>query len=139
MTATLEGIEHTVPGPPQAVAITPNGKIVAIAAPSHYDYTAKKESLDTFLQVVDLDSSPAKMIDKVEVGVHLNGLSINPEGTLLLAAAMDGTVKVFSIKDKTVSLLDSIKLGEKRLSGSPSPMTAKPRSPPCATNRAPRP
>ncbi|HXP97983.1 MAG TPA: hypothetical protein VN809_14805 [Telmatospirillum sp.] len=115
--ATLEGIDHTIQGPPQAVAITPNGKLAVVAAPSRYDYAAKKETLETFLQVVDIESSPPKLVDKVELGVHINGLSINPDGTLLLAAALDGTLKVLAIKDNGLTLLDSIKLGEKRLSG----------------------
>jgi len=115
--ATLEGIDHTVQGPPQAVAITPDGKLAVIAAPSHYDYGAKLETLGTFLQVVDLESSPPALINKVELGVHPNGLSINPDGTLLLAAALDGTVKVLAIKGKSLLLLDSIKIGEKRLAG----------------------
>jgi DNA-binding beta-propeller fold protein YncE len=44
-------------------------------------------------------------------------LSINLDGTLLLAAAVDGTLKVLSISGKDVKPLDSIKASEKRLSG----------------------
>ena len=47
----LEGLEHTVQGPPQAVAVTPDGKLAIVAAPTRYDYAAKKELFDTFLQV----------------------------------------------------------------------------------------
>ena len=36
--AVVEGIEHTISGPPQAVAITPDGKLTIIGAPSRYDY-----------------------------------------------------------------------------------------------------
>ena len=115
--ATLEGLEHTVQGPPQAVAITPNGKLAIVAAPTRYDYDAKKELFDNFLQVVDLDASPPKLLAKVDVGGHANGLTINREGTLLLAAATDGTVKVCAIDGKDVKLLDQVKVGEKRLSG----------------------
>src|ERR1700757_3426340 len=35
--ATVEGIEHTIQGPPQGVAITPNGKLAIIGSPSRYD------------------------------------------------------------------------------------------------------
>jgi DNA-binding beta-propeller fold protein YncE len=115
--ATLDGLEHTVQGPPQAVAITPDGKLAIVAAPTRYDYDAKKELFDTFVQVVDLEASPPALVAKVDAGAHTNGLSINREGTLLLAAALDGTVKVFAIEGKNVKLLDSIKVGEKRLSG----------------------
>ena len=115
--ATVEGLEHTVQGPPQAVAVTPDGKLAIVAAPTRYDYGAKKELFDTFLQVVDLESSPPKAIAKVDVGAHANGLSINRDGTLLLAAAHDGTVKVVAIEGKTLRMLDQVKIGEKRLSG----------------------
>jgi DNA-binding beta-propeller fold protein YncE len=114
---TVEGLEHTVQGPPQAVAVTPNGKLAIVAAPTRYDYVAKKELYDTFVQVVDIEASPPKLIAKLDVGAHTNGLSINRDGTLLLAAAHDGTVKVLGIDGKSVRLLDQIKVGEKRLSG----------------------
>src|SRR6266700_5691337 len=113
----LEGLEHTVQGPPQAVAVTPDGKLAIVAAPTRYDYAAKKELFDNFVQVVDIEASPPKLIGKVDVGGHTNGLSINRDGTLLLAAAHDGTVKVLGIDGKNVKLLDQVKVGEKRLSG----------------------
>jgi len=113
----VEGLEHTVQGPPQAVAVTPDGKLAVVAAPSRYDYDAKKELLDNFVQVVDIEASPPKLIAKVDVGGHPNGLAINRDGTLLLAAALDGTVKVLSISGKTVKMVGEVKVGEKRLSG----------------------
>jgi len=114
---TVEGLEHTVQGPPQAVAVTPDGKLAIVAAPTRYDYAAKKELFGNFVQVVDIEVSPPRLIGKVDVGGHPNGLSINREGTLLLAAAHDGTVKVLGIDGKNVKLLDQVKVGEKRLSG----------------------
>jgi DNA-binding beta-propeller fold protein YncE len=116
--ATLEaGLEHTVQGPPQAVAVTPDGKLAIVAAPTRYDHAAKKELFDNFLQIVDLEASPPALIGKVDVGGHPNGLSINREGTLLLAAAHDGTVKVLSIDGKNVKLVGQVKVGDKRMSG----------------------
>ena len=115
--ATVEGLEHTVQGPPQAVAITPDGKLAIAAAPTRYDYDAKKELFENVVQVVDLAASPPALVAKVDAGAHTNGLTINREGTLLLAAGLDGTVKVFTIENKTVKLVDSVKVGEKRLSG----------------------
>jgi len=114
---TVEGLEHTVAGPPQAVAVTPDGKLAVVAAPTRYDYAAKKELFDSFVQLVDIESSPPKIIGKVDVGAHTNGLSINREGTMLLAAGHDGTVKVLAIEGKNVRLIDQVKVGEKRLSG----------------------
>lgn len=114
---TVEGLEHTVQGPPQAVAITPDGKLAIVAAPTRYDYVAKKELFDTFIQIVDIEASPPRMIAKLDVGAHTNGLSINRDGTLLLAAGHDGTVKVLAIEGKNVRLLDQVKVADKRLSG----------------------
>src|SRR5437764_13009263 len=88
--ATVDaGLEHTVQGPPQAVAITPDGRLAIVAAPTRYDYAGKKELFDNFLQVVDIESSPPKLVGRVELGAHPNGLAINRDGTLLLAAAHD--------------------------------------------------
>jgi DNA-binding beta-propeller fold protein YncE len=113
----VEGLEHTVQGPPQAVAVTPDGKVAIVAAPTRYDYATKKELFDNFLQVVDIESTPPKLLGRVDVGAHANGLSINRDGTLLLAAALDGTVKVLAIDGKNLKLIDTVKVGEKRLSG----------------------
>jgi DNA-binding beta-propeller fold protein YncE len=115
--ATIEGIAHTVQGPPQAVAVTPDGKLAVVGAPTRYDHAAKKELFDNFLQVVDLEATPPALVAKVDVGGHPNGLTINRDGTLLLAAAHDGMVKVLSIAGKSVRLIDQVKVGEKRLSG----------------------
>ena len=114
---TVEGLEHTVQGPPQAVAITPDGKLAIVAAPTRYDYATKKELFDNFLQIVDLETAPPKLIAKLDVGAHTNGLAINREGTLLLAAGHDGNVKVLAIEGKNLRMLGDVKVGEKRLSG----------------------
>lgn len=113
----VEGLEHTVQGPPQAVAVTPDGKVAIVAAPTRYDYAAKKELFDNFLQIVDIEATPPKLLARVEVGTHTNGLTINRDGTLLLAAGLDGTVKVLAIDGKNVNLIDTVKVGEKRLAG----------------------
>jgi DNA-binding beta-propeller fold protein YncE len=134
----VEGLEHTVQGPPHAVAITPDGKVALVAAPTRYDYDGKKEILDNFLQVVELDATPPRLTAKVDVGAHTNGLSINRAGTLLLAAGHDGTVKVLATEGWSLRLLNQVKLGETRLSGISFTPDGKARSWPCATRTAPR-
>jgi DNA-binding beta-propeller fold protein YncE len=114
--ATVD-VEHTVIGPPQAVAITPDGKLAFVGAPTRYDYVAKKVIFDTCLQVIDLEATPPKLMDKVELGQHSQGLSINPEGTLLLAGTVGGTVAVLEIKGKAIKLVEQIRVSDKRLSG----------------------
>src|SRR5947207_3519899 len=39
----VEGLEHTVAGPPQAVAVTPDGKLAVVAAPTRYDSATQKD------------------------------------------------------------------------------------------------
>src|ERR1700686_2981461 len=108
---TVEGLEHTVQGPPQAVAVTPDGKLAIVAAPTRYDYAAKKELFDTFVQLVDIESSPPKLPGKVDVGATTNGLPSNREGTILLAAGHAGTVKVLAVEGKSARLVDQVKVG----------------------------
>jgi len=114
--ATIE-VEHTIAGPPQAVAITPDGKLAIVSAPNRYDYDGKKAIFETFLQIVDLEATPPRVLDRVDVGTHPQGLSINREGTLLLAATVGGTVAVLSLDGKKVTLLDQVKVSDKRLAG----------------------
>jgi DNA-binding beta-propeller fold protein YncE len=98
-------------------AVTPDGKLAIVAAPTRYDYAGKKELFDNFLQLVDIESTPPKLLGRIDVGAHTNGLTINREGTLLLAAGLDGNVKVLAIDGKNMKLIDTVKVGEKRLSG----------------------
>jgi hypothetical protein len=114
--ATVE-VHHTIAGPPQAVAITPNGRLAIVGAPNAYDRAAQKPVLENFVQVVDLAASPARIIDRIDVGAHPQGLAINREGTLLLAATLNGTVAVLGIDGNKVTLRDQLKIADKRLAG----------------------
>ena len=113
--STVRGIEHTLVGPPQAVAITPDGTLAVIGAPSRYDHERGEEIFGHFLQVVDLQTS--RVLSRLEIGAHPNGLAINPQGSLLLAACLDGTLKVLRIEAKSLRLVDSIRISDGRLSG----------------------
>ena len=114
--ATVD-VQHTLVGPPQAVAITPDGTLAVVSAPDRYDDAAKKPIPETFLQVVDLEASPPTISARVELGRHPQGLAISPDGTLLLATTTDGHVAVLAIDGKRVTLDEQIKLGDERLSG----------------------
>jgi DNA-binding beta-propeller fold protein YncE len=114
--ATVE-VHHTLAGPPQAVAITPNGRLAIVSAPNTYDRTAQKPVLENFLQVVDLAANPPHVIERIVLGAHPQGVAINREGTLLLAATLDGTVAVLGIERNKVSLKDQLKVSDKRLAG----------------------
>jgi len=114
--ATIE-VRHTIAGPPQGVAITPNGRLAIVSGPNRYDRDEKKVVLENVLQIVDLAANPPRVIEEVDIGAHPQGLAINRSGTLLLAATLDGTVAVLDIDDDKVRLKDQIKIADKRLSG----------------------
>ena len=110
-------VQHTLAGPPQGVAITPNGRLAIVSAPNYYDRGEQKVVLENFLQVIDLTAAAPRVIEKIDVGAHPQGLAINRDGTLLLAATTGGTVAVLAIDGSTVRLKDRLKVADKRLSG----------------------
>jgi len=114
--ATVD-VHHTLAGPPQAVAITPDGRLAVVAAPNYYDRAQQKVVLENILQVVDLTAHPARIVDRIDLGTHPQGLAINREGTLLLAATLGGTVAVLDIVDGHIALREQIKVSERRLAG----------------------
>jgi len=116
VTATVP-VQHTLAGPPQAVAITPNGRLAIVSAPNHYDRGEQKVVLENFLQVIDLTAAAPRVVEKIDVGAHPQGVAINRDGTLLLAATTGGTVAVLAIDGNTVRLTDQLKIADKRLSG----------------------
>src|SRR6185436_20526968 len=99
-----------IAGPPQAVAITPDGRLAIVSASNRYDYAGKKIIWDTFVQVIDLVAKPPRVIAKVDVGHHPQGLAINRAGTLLLAATVGGTVAVLTISGTDLVLRDQLKI-----------------------------
>ena len=110
-------VSHTLAGPPQGVAITPDGRLAIVSSPNYYDRASKAVVLGSFLQVVDLTTTPARLVDRIELGSHPQGLAINRDGTLLLAATLAGTVAVLDIAEGKMTLRDTLKISERRLSG----------------------
>ncbi len=110
-------VQHTLAGPPQGVAITPNGRLAIVSAPNRYDRGELKVVTENFLQVIDLTATAPRVVEKIDVGAHPQGLAINRDGTLLLAATAGGTVAVLAIDGNTVRLRDQLKVADKRLSG----------------------
>ncbi|MDH3371798.1 MAG: YncE family protein [Gammaproteobacteria bacterium] len=114
--ATVE-VQHAIAGPPQCVAITPNGRLAIVSAPNRYDHVEQEVVLENILQIVDLTANPPRVIEKIDIGAHPQGLAINRDGTLLLATTLYGTVAVLDIDGSTVSLKAQLKIADKRLSG----------------------
>jgi len=109
-------VENGIQGPPQAAAISPDGKLALVAAPTRYDHAAKKLQMDTFLQVVDLAAKPAS-VTKIELGSHPQAVAFDRSGKWGLVTCVDGGVRPLRIDGNKVTVLDSISLSSKRLAG----------------------
>jgi len=106
---------NSIFGPPTNLAITPDGQLALVA--NSMDWAADgalwKSVPDTKLYVIDLTTSPPKLIDTVTVGKQPSGMSINRAGNLaLIANRADNSISVLSIQGKQVKLVDTVAMGE---------------------------
>jgi DNA-binding beta-propeller fold protein YncE len=108
-------LQHSVTAPPIAVALSPDEKLALVSAPNHVDPKDKsKVVVDKFLQIVDLEAQPPKVIDKVELAHQPIGVSFNKQGTLALAAHYEGTVSVLAVSGKKVELVETVQVGDEK-------------------------
>lgn len=114
--ATID-VAASVVGPPQSVAITPDGMLAVVSAPSRYDYVRSEVFMENYLQVVDLASKAPTAPVRVSLPAHPQALAINRAGTLLLATDLAGSVQAFRIRNRSISLVSSLQLSKGRLSG----------------------
>ncbi len=114
--ATVE-VAASIGGPPQAVAITPDGRLAIVSAPNHYDHAARRNVLETALQVVDLRAEPPRIVERIELPHHPQGVAINRAGTLLLAATVGGSVAVFEIGERGLRAAGELTISAGRLAG----------------------
>jgi DNA-binding beta-propeller fold protein YncE len=106
-------VQHSVIGPPMAVALSPDERLALVSAPNKLDPADNTKLIpEKFIQVVDLTSSPIKVIDRVHLNSHPWGVSFNKAGNLALVAHPNGTISVLSVEGKAVKLVDTVTLGE---------------------------
>lgn len=109
-------VEASVAGPPQAVAITPDGTLAIVSAPNRL---ASDGTLawGRELQVVDLRATPPRVSARVPVSHHPQGLAIDRAGRLLLAATTGGTLAAFAIERGALRPLGETAVSSGRLAG----------------------
>ena len=108
-------LANSIFGPPTNLAITPNGQLALVA--NSVDWVADgpgwKSAPENKLYVIDLTTSPPRLIDTVTVGRQPSGMSINRAGDLaLIANRADNSVSVLSITGKQVKLVENVVIGE---------------------------
>ena len=106
---------NSIFGPPTNLSITPNGQLALVA--NSMDWMQEgggwKPAPDNKLYVIDLTTSPPRLINTVTVGKQPSGMSINRAGTLaLIANRADNSISVLAIQGKEVKLVDTVVIGE---------------------------
>lgn len=106
-------VPNSVIGPPQSVAIAPDGSIALVTASTKIDpKDPTKTAPDNRVTVIDLKAVPPVPIATLQAGNGASGVSINPAGTLALVAnRFDGNLSVFTIAGKTVTPAGRVELG----------------------------
>ncbi len=109
-------VPASVVGPPTSVAITPDEGLALVTAAMRIDPNdPSKQTPDTRLSVLDLKSSPPKVLGTVEAGRGAAGVSINRQGNLALVAnRAEGTVSVYTIQGKTVTPVGKVTVGDEK-------------------------
>src|SRR4051795_4981167 len=104
----------SVVGPPPSVAIAPDGAFALVTGAMKLDPADTTKTVpDDKLSVIDLKSSPPKVLATLQAGAGAAGVSINRAGTLALVAnRSEGTVSVFSIAGHTLTPVGKISLGD---------------------------
>lgn len=109
-------VQNSIVGPPQAVALSPDGALAVVAAPTSYDRAAGALVFADVLQVVHLDTDPAR-VQVIEIGAHPQSVAFTPDGARLLATTMTGEVLLFDVSGGAVTLRQRLAVSEGTLSG----------------------
>src|SRR6266545_1286108 len=103
----------SVVGPPQSVAIASDQSIALVTGAMKVDPSDPKKLVpNNALTVIDLKSSPPKVLATLEAGLGAAGVSINKAGTLALVAnRSEGTISIFTIANKTLTPAGKVDFG----------------------------
>ena len=104
----------SVAGPPQNVAISPDGSIALVAASAKIDPNdPKKTTTDNKLTVIDLKANPPAITATLDTGSGAMGVAFNPAGTLVLVANHgEGTLSIFTVAGGKLTAAGKIELGD---------------------------
>src|SRR5499426_4107517 len=107
-------VPGSVVGPPFSVALAPDESIALVTANEKLDPAdPTKRIANNTMAVVDLKTTPPKIVATLETGKNPAGVSINRAGTLALVANRgEGTVSVYTIQGKTVALAGKVTIAD---------------------------
>ena len=109
-------VPASVVGPPPSVAVAPDESFALVTAAMKVDPSdPTKVIADDRLSVIDLKSSPPRVLQTLQAGKGAAGVSINRTATLALVANRnEGTVSVFTIAGNTLTAAGKIALGDEK-------------------------
>ncbi len=109
----IEGVPGSVIGPPFSVVVTPDEHFALVTACMKVDPAdPTKQTEDNRLTVVDLTTTPPRVVATVPTGKGPAGLALNRAGTLALVANRgDGTISIFSFAGPKVQPMGSLTIG----------------------------
>lgn len=109
-------VRNSIVGPPQAVALSPDGRWAAVAAPTSYDADAGALVFHDILQVVRFGASEP-VAEVIELGTHPHAVVFTPEGDRLLVATVSGELIVFEVSEQGVTQRQRLQVSSGRLAG----------------------
>lgn len=106
-------VPNSVIGPPQNVAIAPDGSIAVITSSTKLDPAdASRTVTDNTMTIIDLRRTPAAVAGTMQAGAMASGASFSPDGRLLLVANRgEGTISVFTVNGATLTAGPKVDLG----------------------------
>ncbi|MDR3529492.1 MAG: hypothetical protein P4L90_02885 [Rhodopila sp.] len=111
--ATFEA-PGSVVGPPGAIWISKDESWGIVTSATKADAAAKTGGIspDDRVSVFDLTSSPPKVVQSLTSGLGATQVRVSPDGTLaLIANRAEGTVSVFTVKDKRLTPAGKVDTG----------------------------
>ena len=108
-------LSNSVFGPPTNLVITPDESLALVTKAMKWTQTEDgwKPEPDNRIHVIDLTKNPPVRIDTVTVDRQPSGMAINRSGNLALVAHRNsGTIGVLKIKGQTVTMVQSLDMGE---------------------------
>jgi DNA-binding beta-propeller fold protein YncE len=112
--AAILQLENSIVGPPTNLAISPNGNLALVAdsmTVAEENGTRKMIPTDK-LFVIDLKSTPPKLIQTLTLGKQPSGLSFSPNGEMALVCnRADGSISVLKIEGMQVTPAGTVAIG----------------------------
>ncbi len=112
--ATIE-VPGSVVGPPMAAWIAKDASWAIVTSATKADAQAKGGiSPDDRVSVLDLTGNPPKIVQSLTSGLGATEVRVSPDGGLaLIANRAEGTVSVFTVKDKRLTAAGKVDTGNK--------------------------